>query len=107
MEGIAEGTETAQDRAERGGCRLDVVLPVKREVDSSILSLTTRSDQAILLLTCDNVRRNVTCGHFALLRCSETTLKDREVAARITATRRTPVTKSHQYRLPHTPLPWT
>ena len=26
---------------------------------------------------------------------------------RITATRRTPVTQSHQYRLPHTPLPWT
>jgi hypothetical protein len=24
---------------------------------------------------------NVTCGHFALLRCSETTSKDREVAA--------------------------
>ena len=26
---------------------------------------------------------------------------------RITATRRTPATPSHQYRLPHTPLPWT
>jgi hypothetical protein len=26
-------------------------------------------------------RHNVTCGHFALLRCIETTSKDREVAA--------------------------
>jgi hypothetical protein len=26
---------------------------------------------------------------------------------RITATHRTPATPSHQYRLPHTPLPWT
>src|SRR5690348_15450346 len=26
---------------------------------------------------------------------------------RITATRRTPARQSHQYRLPHTPLPWT
>jgi hypothetical protein len=26
---------------------------------------------------------------------------------RITATRRTPANHSHQYRLPHTPLPWT
>src|SRR5690349_5547999 len=40
-------------------------------------------------------RHNVTCGHFALLRCTETTSKDREVAA------------SHHVDTPHSGRPVT
>ena len=48
--------------------------------DYRLQHVRARRRQGLLELRAGN-RHNVTCGHFSLLRCSETTSKDREVAA--------------------------
>src|SRR6185437_11466822 len=54
--------------------------PLGELPDHRAQHVRARRGQGLLELRAGN-RHNVTCGHFALLRCSETTSKDREVAA--------------------------
>jgi hypothetical protein len=54
--------------------------PLGELPDHRAQQVRARRCQGLLELRAGN-RHNVTCGHFALLRCSETTSKDREVAA--------------------------
>jgi hypothetical protein len=54
-----------------------------RWAKSRIIACTTSAlaDASVASICAPGNRHNATCGHFALFRCSETTSKDREVAA--------------------------
>jgi hypothetical protein len=59
---------------------LGVHHPLRKPADHLPQQVRARCGQSLLELRARN-RHNVTYGHFALLRCSESTSKDREVAA--------------------------